>query len=214
MEKEYSGCVKGLERILDVDVDDTPLTLSHDNSQLDSWIVNRVVCPKIKKKYLTNTKASIPNCKFNFFWDAHLPVSRLELTIILEGAVDDEFFKVIIPQGTTTSTQDNNVDTSSHISKRDVNPFREYHHLLCERLETSDTTFKALTRELYSKGIIDQRTRIKVLDDGNQKGSDTLLDIVALKAEQEPRFEEVALNVMKKQEYLRDVVEKMAISSL
>ena len=62
---------------------------------------------------------------------------------------------------------------------------------------------------LYSKRIIDRRTKIPVTSKGGYKGADILLDHVEMKVESKPSILQTVLKAMKEHESLVDIVEQM-----
>ena len=84
-----------------------------------------------------------------------------------------------------------------------------HHNAICNVLSASKPTLISLTGMLYSKHIIDRRTKISVISKGGYKGADILLDHVEMKVESKPSILPTILKAMKEHESLVDIVEQM-----
>ena len=84
-----------------------------------------------------------------------------------------------------------------------------HHDAICNVLSVSKTTLISLTGKLFSKHIIDRRTKTSVVSKGGYKGADILLDHVEMKVESKPHILQIVLKAMKEHESLVDIVEQM-----
>ena len=90
-----------------------------------------------------------------------------------------------------------------------VSVLRDNRVALCRTLNTSEPTLLSLNCELYAHRIIDQPTMLEVNREKGFKGANILMDHVEMKVEQNHEYLPKVLEIMEKQEYLRDVVTTM-----
>ena len=86
---------------------------------------------------------------------------------------------------------------------------RDYHSVICTRLNISPEMLKSFSGKLFTKRIIDQTTRLSVDRTGGQSGASILLDHIAMKVEQSPKLLNVVLEIMESEDNLRDIVKKI-----
>ena len=85
---------------------------------------------------------------------------------------------------------------------------------LCSLLNTSEQTLHSLTLELFAKGVIDMKTKIKVLREEGATGADTLLTHVLQEAEQNLEHLYKFQKAIEKEQFLHDITEKMKSKSM
>lgn len=91
--------------------------------------------------------------------------------------------------------------------------FRNHHHELCTILDTSISTLTSFTGKLYSKKLVDRKTKREVIRTKGYEGADTLLDHLTLKLESDnsnKRYK-LILELILQEEVLKDVGEKMKL---
>ena len=84
-----------------------------------------------------------------------------------------------------------------------------HHDDLCKALTISETTLFSLTGKLYSKRIVDFRTKSEITSKGGYKGADTLMDYLGLRVDNNSNMLYYVLQAMRELEALKDIVEKM-----
>ena len=107
----------------------------------------------------------------------------------------------------TSTTLTRRTPKKSKSITKDV--LRDYHSVICTRLNISPEMLKSFSGKLFTKRIIDQTTRLSVDRTGGQSGASTLLDHIAMKVEQSPKLLNVVLGVMESEDNLRDIVKKI-----
>ena len=86
---------------------------------------------------------------------------------------------------------------------------RDYHGELCELLDASSETLNSFAGKLYSKKMIGKDIKREVIRTKGYLGADTLLDHLMLKVEDKPQRFDTILEIMMKQETMRDIAERM-----
>ena len=84
-----------------------------------------------------------------------------------------------------------------------------HHDDLCKALTVSETTLFSLTGKLYSKRIVDFRTKSEITTKGGYKGADTLMDYLEMRVDHNSDMLYNVLQAMRELEALKDIVEKM-----
>ena len=84
-----------------------------------------------------------------------------------------------------------------------------HHDDLCKALTVSETTLFSLTGKLYSKRILDFRTKSEITLKGGYKGADTLMDYLEMRVDHNSDMLYNVLQAMRELEALKDIVEKM-----
>ena len=84
-----------------------------------------------------------------------------------------------------------------------------HHDDLCKALTVSETTLFSLTGKLYSKRILDFRTKFEITSKGGYKGADTLMDYLEMRVDHNSAMLYNVLQAMRELEDLKDIVEKM-----
>ena len=84
-----------------------------------------------------------------------------------------------------------------------------HHDDLCKALTVSETTLFSLTGKLYSKRIVDFRTKSEITTKGGYKGADTLMDYLEMRVDHNSDMLYNVLRAMRELEALKDIVEKM-----
>ena len=85
---------------------------------------------------------------------------------------------------------------------------RSHYADLCKLLKGSEPTLNSLTNELFAKEIIDTNIMIDIKKKGIN-GADILLVHVIMKIEGNAQHLYVVQNILEKEQFLRDIVEKM-----
>ena len=85
---------------------------------------------------------------------------------------------------------------------------RSHYADLCKLLNGSEPTLNSLTNELFAKEIIDTNIMIDIKKKGIN-GADILLVHVIMKIEGNAQHLYVVQNILEKEQFLHDIVEKM-----
>lgn len=86
---------------------------------------------------------------------------------------------------------------------------RDYFDEICDILDTSGVTLESLTTNMYSKRIIDRRTKNKVLKDMGHSGANLLLGHLELKLDQAPAKARKVFRILRRQEALCSIAKTM-----
>ena len=84
-----------------------------------------------------------------------------------------------------------------------------HHDDLCKALTVSETALFSLTGNLYSKRILDFRTKSEIISKGGYKGADTLMDYLEMRVDNNSAMLYNVLQAMRELEDLKDIVDKM-----
>ena len=84
-----------------------------------------------------------------------------------------------------------------------------HHDDLCKALTVSETALFSLTGNLYSKRILDFRTKSEITSKGGYKGADTLMDYLEMRVDHNSAMLYNVLQAMRELEDLKDIVDKM-----
>ena len=84
-----------------------------------------------------------------------------------------------------------------------------HHDDLCKALTVSETALFSLTGNLYSKRILDFRTKSEIISKGGYKGADTLMDYLEMRVDHNSAMLYNVLQAMRELEDLKDIVDKM-----
>ena len=76
-------------------------------------------------------------------------------------------------------------------------------------MEKSGTTLRDLTGELFQEGIVDTASKNEIFRQKGYDGADTLMDLVEMKVDANPQHFDTVLQLMRRQDDLREIVQKM-----
>ena len=88
---------------------------------------------------------------------------------------------------------------------------RDHYSSLCTVLSTSKETLDSLVVKLYSERLISMQTKTSVMQEGGQKGANSLLDHIVLKMQLNPANILRIIEVMNSIELVSDVVQQMGV---
>lgn len=84
---------------------------------------------------------------------------------------------------------------------------KQRHSKVCEALDASDATLRAVVTRFYSLGLIDATTKSAILRRLGHEGADMLMDLLEMKVDSKPERLQLILETMVQDQSLRDVFE-------
>ena len=86
---------------------------------------------------------------------------------------------------------------------------RDYYGELCELVAASSETLNSCVINLYSERMVDMTTKNVVIETKGYGGANIILDHLMMKVKAKPQRFHTILEIMMKEEALRDIAEKM-----